>query len=280
MPDFFDVHTHTEFIAFQNDYREVIKRALDRGVWLNSVGSEKTSSERSVRIANEYKKGVYATVGLHPIHVGERRFDPEESVSEEIVEDGVGGFDYNFFRNLAADPKVVAIGECGLDYFHLEKDNRKEQMRVFEEQIRFAGEIKKPLMIHCRDAYGDLIAVLKKREKELSPSNPGIIHFFSGTSEDASVLLEMGFSFSFGGAVTFSGSYDEVLRMVPIENMLLETDAPYVAPVPFRGQRNEPAYVIRVADYIAKVRNFSLEEISRRTVLNAFRIFAIESQKA
>lgn len=279
MPDFFDVHTHTEFIAFQNDYHEVIKRALDQGVWLNNVGSEKTTSEKSVRIANEYEKGVYATIGLHPIHVGNEGFDPEETIAGEIGQDGGKGFDYEFFKHLAADPKVVAIGECGLDYFHLKEDTKEDQKKVFREHIRLSKETNKPLMIHCRDAYEDLIRVLEEEKPRLLAGDPGIAHFFTGTTEDAEKLLAMGFSFSFGGAITFSGSYDEVLKTIPLERTLLETDAPYVAPVPFRGKRNEPLYVSYVAEYIGKVKGVAVEEIDRQTTLNALKLFAIESQK-
>ncbi|HOF50351.1 MAG TPA: TatD family hydrolase [Candidatus Colwellbacteria bacterium] len=272
MPKFFDVHTHTQFAAFKDDYEEVIKRALDKGVWLNNVGSQKETSEKAVAIAEDHEKGVYATVGFHPIHAEDAaKKDPEESVSENEE------FDYDFFRRLAENPKVVAIGECGLDYFRLKNAAKDRQKEIFSAQIKLAEEAGKPLMVHCRDAYPDLIEILRSERSRLLPDRPGISHFFTGSLKDAETLLEMGFSFSFGGAVTFAGNYDEVLRRIPLDCLLLETDAPYVAPVPFRGERNEPSFVVHVAEYIAKVKGLSLEEVARETTENALRIFAIRA---
>lgn len=270
-PFLFDSHTHVQFAAFKDDYEKVIKRALDSGVWINNVGSQKATSEKAVTIAEDHEKGVYATVGFHPIHAGGGAKDPEESTSENEE------FDYDFFRHLAENPKVVAIGECGLDYFRLKNAAKDRQKEIFSAQIKLAEEAGKPLMVHCRDAYPDLIEILRKERSRLLSDRPGISHFFTGSLEDAATLLEMGFSFSFGGAVTFAGNYDEVLRRIPLDRLLLETDAPYVAPVPFRGERNEPSFVIRVAEYIAEVKGLSLEEVAKETTENALRIFAIQA---
>ena len=166
---------------------------------------------------------------------------------------------------------MVAIGECGLDYYRLTPGTKKKQKEVFEKQIELAQEIKKPLMIHCREAFADLIAIL--RVSRLTLPAPGIVHFFSGTKEDAAKLMELGFSFSFGGVITFAREYEKLIKYIPLEKILLETDAPYVAPVPQRGQRNEPAYVSEVAQKIAKIKNLDLEEIADKTFENASRIF-------
>lgn len=270
MPSLFDVHTHVQFAAFKDDYKEVIRRARDRGVWLNNVGSQRKTSEKAVTIAHDYDEGVYATVGFHPIHVSGGEDDPEEEASADEE------FDYAFFKRLAEDPKVVAIGECGLDYSHLKNDTKNEQKKVFIKHIELAAEVEKPLMIHCRDAYPDLIEILRQERNRLSPDRPGISHFFTGSVVDAELLLQMGFMFSFGGAITFSGNYDEVLRKIPLEEILLETDAPYVSPAPFRGKRNEPLYVSYVADYIAKVKGAASETVARQTTENALRVFAIK----
>jgi TatD DNase family protein len=274
MPKFFDVHTHTQFVAFKDDYQEAIKRAFDRNIWLNNVGSQRKTSEKSVMIAHDYKEGVYATVGFHPIHVAGLVEDSDESSKNDLLS-GEEKFDYDFFKKLAEDPKVVAIGECGLDYFHLKEGSKDDQKKIFKEHIRLSEETKKPLMIHCRDAYNDLIEILNEEHQHLL-AVPGIAHFFTGSTNDAEKLLEMGFSFSFGGAITFSGSYDEILKAIPIEKMLLETDAPYVAPAPFRGKRNEPLYVTYVAEYIGRIKGVSTEEIGRQTALNALELFAIK----
>lgn len=270
-PFLVDSHTHVQFAAFKDNYKEVIQRALDKGVWIVNVGSQKATSEKAVAIAEDYEKGVYATIGFHPIHAeGATKKDPEESASENEE------FDYDFFRRLAENPKVVAIGECGLDYFRLKNTTRDKQKEVFSAQIKLAEETSKPLMIHCRDAYPDLIKILRSERSRLLPDRPGVSHFFTGSLNDAEALLEMGFSFSFGGAVTFAGNYDEILRRIPLDRLLLETDAPYVAPVPFRGERNEPSFVIHVAEYIAKVKGLSLGEVAEETTKNALRIFAIQ----
>ncbi|HQA95986.1 MAG TPA: TatD family hydrolase, partial [Candidatus Colwellbacteria bacterium] len=225
---------------------------------------------KAVMIAEDHEKGVYATVGFHPIHAeAAEKEDLEESVSKSEE------FDYDFFCRLAQNPKVVAIGECGLDYFHLKNAAKDKQKEIFLAQIKLAEETSKPLMVHCRDAYPDLIEILRSERSRLLPDRPGISHFFTGSLQDAETLLKMGFSFSFGGAITFAGNYDEVLRRIPLDRLLLETDAPYVAPVPFRGQRNEPSFVVHVAEHIAKVKSLSLEEVARETTKNALRIFAI-----
>src|SRR3989344_4051555 len=176
-------------------------------------------------------------------------------------------FNYTFYEKLSQDPKVVAIGECGLDYYRLEEDTKQKQKEVFEGQIALAQEINKPLMIHCREAFNDLISILK------SKGGPGIVHFFSGTTEDAKELMDLGFSFSFGGVTTFARAYEKLVKSIPLERILLETDAPYFAPVPYRGKRNEPSYVLEVAQKISRVKNIPVEEVAEKTFANAQRIF-------
>ena len=280
---FFDVHTHTQFAAFAKDQDAVIQRALDAGVWMINVGTQKDTSAKAVETAQKYPEGVYATVGLHPIHTEKSYHDPQElGVSDKQQETSDKRFisrgeefDYEYYKKLAKDSKVVAIGECGLDYYRLGEDTKEKQQQAFITQIEFAVEIKKPLMIHCRNAFGDLIDILVSSFKFQVSGNPGVVHFFTGTAEDAKKLLDMGFSFSFGGVITFARDYDEVIRYIPIEHILLETDAPYVTSMPYRGKRNEPLYVIEVARTLAGLKNLSLEEITERTTVNAFRLFDI-----
>jgi len=273
-PKFFDVHTHIQFNAFKEDGDAVMKRALDAGIWLVNVGTQKDTSRRAVEIAPKYPEGVYATIGLHPIHTEKYYHDPQEfGGTENGFESREEVFDYGYYKKLAADPKVVAIGECGLDYYRLGDDSKRKQSEAFIAQIELAHEIKKPLMIHCRSAYDDLVEILNFKSQILN-SPPGIIHFFAGNLEHAKKLLDMGFSFSFGGVITFARSYDDVLKYISMEKILLETDAPYVAPVPYRGKRNEPAYVVEVAKKLAELRGLSFEEVSEQTSKNAKRIFA------
>ena len=226
----------------------------------------------------ENHPGLYAAVGLHPIHTHESFHDAEELGGTKGFASREAQFSEEYSR-LAAHPKVVAIGECGLDYFHLPEEREEEakaKQRVeFFKQIRLSAELKKPLMIHCRQAFGDLIGVLEENRKLLDPARVGIIHFFTGSKEEAQKLINFGFYFSFGGVLTITGDYDEAVRSVPPEKILLETDAPYVAPRSHRGRRNEPLYVREVAERLAEIRSVTYAEIAESTVENAFKIFNI-----
>ncbi len=283
-PILIDVHTHVQFHAFSEDADFVIKRALDAGVWMVNVGTQRDTSQKAIEIAERYQEGVYATVGLHPIHTEKSYHDPYElgtfSHSQEC-ENVVGGFvsreekfDYDYYKKLAEHPKVVAIGECGLDYYRLGEETKKKQKAVFLEHIRLAREVAKPLMIHCRKAFSDLIRILEHHKSDL-PDPRGIIHFFSGSIDDARKLHDLGFSFSFGGVITFVREYDDVVKYIPLERILLETDAPYVAPVPYRGKRNEPTYVTEVAKKLAELKGLPFEEICDKTTVNAKLIFRL-----
>lgn len=275
-PELFDAHTHLQFSAYDKDREEVVRRTIDAGVWVVNVGTQMDTSLSAVKLAEEHE-GFYAAVGLHPIHTHESFHDEKElgggkgfkSRSESVTEE---------YKKLAEHKKVVAIGECGLDYFHLpenEGEAKQRQKEEFVKQIRLAAEVNKPLMIHCRDAFGDLITILGESKKYLRSERTGITHFFTGSKEEAEKLLAMGFYFSFGGVVTITRDYDEVVSSLPIDRILLETDAPYVSPVAYRGKRNEPAYVKEAAKRIAEIRNLSEEEVSRLTVENAVRIFGL-----
>jgi TatD DNase family protein len=286
-PRFFDAHTHVQFSGYDADRDAVIRRALDAGVWMINVGTQKDTSRAAVELAKAYPEGLYAAVGLHPIHTGKSYHDADElgggDAAKAFTSRGEE-FDMDRYRELARDPKTVAIGECGLDYFHFNEDEPREaqiekQKAAFLSQIDLSIETGKPLMVHCRNAFPDLIEFLKPHADELVP---GIIHFFTGTPDDAHRLLDMGFSFTFGGAVTFPprkgmlrGEYDEAVRLIPAENILSETDAPYVAPMPYRGKRNEPAYVVHTVARLAELKNVSPEEMQAQIRANAKRIFKI-----
>lgn len=280
-PRLIDVHTHTQFAAFSEDQDAVILRALDAGIWMINVGTQRDTSANSRELAHKYN-GVWATAGLHPIHTEKSFHDVEElGAIPSGGEPRLGGFwsrreefDYDYYKNLAQDPKVVAIGECGLDYYRLTEDTKNKQAEVFIKQIELAREVEKPLMIHCREAFHDLIQLLTSNISLLT-SNPGIVHFFSGTTDDAKKLMDMGFSFSFGGVITFACEYEKLIKFIPLDRILLETDAPYVTPMPHRGKRNEPLYVEEVAQKIAKILNKDFEEIAEITTKNAIKIFGL-----
>ncbi len=274
MPKYFDVHTHIQFAAFAGDSKEVIERALAEDIWILNVGTQKDTSLNAVEIAGNYDKGVYATVGLHPIHTERSYHDEKELGGEDGFMSRGEDFDHSYYKNLGKRAKVVAIGECGLDYYRLAEETKNNQRKVFEEQIQLSRELEKPLMIHCRGGFRDLIEILQSNKDNLG--NPaGLVHFFTGTKDDAATLLKLGFSFSFGGVITFARDYDEALNFIPLQNLLLETDAPYVAPAPYRGKRNEPLYVIEVAKKIAEFKGVSLEKVGNITTANALKLFKI-----
>ncbi len=255
-----------------------------------NVGTQADTSQAAIQLAEKYDEGVYATVGLHPIHTEKSYHDPQElgvgpnpsfSNSRELEnKEGEGftsrgeNFDYDYYKKLAEHPKVVGIGECGLDYYRLEEHTKEKQKRAFLEQIQLSYEVQKPLMIHCRKAFADLVDILKS-EKSLLGNRPGIVHFFSGAVEDAKNLLDLGFLFSFGGVITFTHDYDEVVKYIPLERIALETDAPYITPVPYRGKRNEPLYVQEVAKKLAELKEVEFEYSSSKTLENTRTIFGI-----
>ena len=188
-------------------------------------------------------------------------------------------FDYDFYLNLAKNKKVVGIGECGLDYFRTSDESLKEkQKEVFIKHLKLAKEANKPIIIHCRNAHDDLLKILHLAVKPPS----GVMHFFTGTLEQAKKYIGLGFYISFSGVITFPprkgeivGAYDEIIKNIPLEKILVETDCPFVAPVPHRGKRNEPAYVKYVAQKIAEIRGVSFEKVTEQTTKNAKRLFGI-----
>lgn len=255
----FDAHTHTQFETYNDDRAEVIERAFQAGIGIINVGSDKNMSVAAVELANKYEEGVYATVGLHPTDANE-------------------GFEYAFYKELASNEKVVAIGECGLDYFHIDKNGdvaaiKQAQEKIFLEQMRLSRELQKPLMVHCRNAMPELIALLKANKHILVPNS--IMHFFAGTPEDAKELLELGFYFTFGGVITFVHDYDETVRTIPKERLLSETDAPLVTPVPHRGKRNEPLFVLEVEKRLAELKEIPQEALAGQILKNIEIVFGI-----
>jgi TatD DNase family protein len=279
---FLDAHTHVQFSAYDADREEVISRAQAAGISMVNVGTQQDTSRAAVELAERYEDGVYAAIGLHPIHTAKSYHDAQELGGGDAAKAFTSRgemFDADYYRELAAHPKVVAIGECGLDYFTrgegqaVSREVKERQKEIFIAQIRLAQELKKPLMIHCRDAFPDLIETLAANCPPLAPSS--IIHFFTGTIAEAQTLLDLGFSFTFGGVITFAQNYDEVVKMIPFDRILSETDAPYVAPAPYRGKRNEPAYVVETVKKLAELKGVSIEKMKEQIWQNAKRVFGI-----
>jgi len=273
---YIDIHSHVQFSAFDKDREEVIKRAHMAGVAIINVGTKKSMSEKAVALAEKYTDGVYATIGLHPIHTTECFHDESElGEGEQELTSHEESFEETLFEKLLLSPKVVGIGECGLDYFHAETDTIKAQRKAFEAQISFAEKHKKSLMLHVRNgkagenAYRDVLDMLSGRDVK------GNVHFFAGDLTDAKNFLDRGFTLSFTGVITFAKQYEDLVRFVPLDMMHAETDAPYVAPIPHRGKRNEPVFVIEVVKKIAEIKNLSIELVKKDLMRNAQVLFGI-----
>ncbi len=281
-PLYIDIHSHVNFTAFDADRDEVIKRALADDTWVINVGTQVDTSKKAIEIAHQYPEGVYAIIGLHPIHTGASFHDKKELGDEgkEFTSRGEE-FDYNTYKELIKDPKVVAIGECGLDYYRMDTDSIAKQKQAFIEQVELANEFNKPLMLHIRNnpdkenqkthnAYLDSLEILKKYSKV-----KGDVHFFAGNREVAKMFVDFGFTLSFTGVITFTDAYDKVIEDTPLDMIMTETDAPYVTPVPYRGKRNEPSYVQEVVKRIAEIKNLPEEEVALAIIENAKRVFRI-----
>lgn len=279
-PEFFDAHGHLNFVAYKDDREFVIKNTKENLVLVNCVGTQKNTSKEAVELA-EKNDWIYATIGLHPVHTG-KSFHDEKELGEGGVEFTSRGeeFDFEYYKKLGQSKKVVAIGECGLDYYRIDDDSVvPKQEDAFRKQIELAIELKKPLMLHLRNgsnrsAYDDAYKILKECKK-LYKELVGDLHFYAGSIEEARPFLDMGFYFSFTGVITFARIYDEVLRFLPIDRILSETDCPYVPPNPYRGKRNEPVYVKEVVKKIAEIKGESLEKTKEILFSNALNFFKI-----
>jgi TatD DNase family protein len=274
-----DTHAHINFNAYEDDADEVIRRSLAGDTWMILVGSECKTSKRALEYANKYEKGVYAAVGIHPTHTHAQKNsgDDYEFISREEE------FSYDVYEKLAQFKKVVAIGEIGLDYYQMDPTVdaellKRKQKEVLFEQLRLAHNLKKPVIIHCRQAHDDMLDLLKTFKKNYPGSKDkswGVMHCFSGDEELAWQYFSLGLLVSFTGLITFSAKWDDVIRRLPNEKFMVETDCPYMTPEPFRGQRNEPLLVKRVAERIAEIKNLSFERIAEISTNNAKNLFNI-----
>ncbi len=253
---FIDTHTHLGFDSYDEDRELVIQRAIESDVVaMICIGTDLESSKISVSIAEKYA-AVYAAVGIHPT-------DCAEATDS----------DFEAIRNLAKHEKVVAIGEVGLDYYHM-RASKEKQKNAFVYQIHMAHELKLPLIIHNRDSHEDIFPILK----ELGVNEVGaVMHSFSGDATFLENILELDLHVSFTGNITFKKSaYDPLVQNTPLERLLLETDSPFLTPVPLRGKRNEPAFIVHTAQKIAGIKQIPLEEIGRITSENARNLFGLD----
>lgn len=274
----FDTHCHLQFKAFDANRDEVIGRCLEKGMQMLTVGTQRDTSAAAVELAKTSHGQIFAAVGLHPIHLHPRFVDEKEGAFMSREED----FDYSYYRELAQAPEVIAIGETGLDFYHLPDDVSREevikkQTDVFVQHIKLAQEINKAMVIHCRDAYRELADLIAQ-----NVGVRGTVHCFTGNEEEAEVLLGLGLHIGFTGVITFPPKASdpqaqerllEAVRRVPLERLLIETDAPYLAPAAYRGKKCEPWMVEEVAKKVAELKGLDLVTVKNVTAENAEKLF-------
>lgn len=312
-----DCHAHLTDAAFLPEQAAIIEAAKDAGVKkIVCAGYDLSSSQNALELAKN-QQGIFSAAGIHPENLADfenvlenvaKGVEKEQKCEKNAPKFSCGDeiFDEDFCQNarnaleqdfckiekVAGEAKVVAIGEIGLDYHFLEfldkkkvekigekmTENEKENIKnlqkwAFLAQIEIANKLHKPIVVHSRDAMGDTLQILKNHPL----SKNSLLHCYSGSLESAKELMAMGFSFSFGGVVTFKNAktVQEVVKNLPIERILLETDCPYMSPEPFRGQRNEPKNVVYVADQIARLKGLPIEDVCRITTQNAEKLFGI-----
>lgn len=274
-----DVHCHLNFHSFGKDYDEVIKKAFQDGVTkIINVGTKIDSSQKAVELAQKYDN-LYAIIGVHPHHAdkpftfpGKVKGKPEVNWSEEL-------------EKLASKPKVVGIGECGMDYFSYRTNDivdPKLQKEVFIKQIELAHKLNLPLQIHNRQATKDTIEILNSHKSLLKRDVPGMFHCFAGNMNFLKKALELGFYIGFDGNITYEGlapgedtDLKDLAKYTPIDRIVAETDSPFLTPKPFRGRRNIPSYVIIVGEFLSQLKHLSFDQIKEQTINNSNKIFKL-----
>ncbi len=271
---YIDTHAHAYPTYFKEELPAVIERAKDKGVAIINVGTHIETSRDCILTTERFAAlhpHIYSIVGIHPSEATDNW-----SNDLETLDDLVGKHLYK----KGGRGKVIGIGECGIDLFKVEEKEKPTvfalQRQLFRGQIEIALKYDIPLMIHARESYSEILSILDEDFIGDKAKLRGNIHFFAGTPEQAMMFLEKGFTLSFTGVITFTSSYDEVIRNVPIESIMSETDCPYVAPVPYRGKINEPSYVSYVVEAIAKARGIDSEECRMAMIRNAERVYGID----
>ena len=273
-----DTHAHIQFDAYKTDRDDVVKRCAEKNLILNLVGTQKNTSKKAVEMAEQYTN-MYASIGTHPIHLHSTHVDEEESSFLSREED----FDEVYYSELVKSPKVIGIGECGLDLFHVPKDKSREevlqkQTDVFLQHVDFAQKHNLPLVIHCRDAHGQMIDVLKSLKREIR----GTVHCYTSNYEHAKQYLDLGLYLGFTGVITFPPKkldpkpqidLIEVAQKMPLDRIVVETDSPYLAAQAYRGQRAEPWMVEEVVKQIALIRGVGEKEMEDQIFHNTLQLF-------
>jgi len=282
-----DTHSHLNFKVYENDLNEVIKRTLENNVWMINVGTKYETSKQAVELAEKYNEGVYAAIGMHPIHINPvKNFKISNGVKTDSWEGDMEKeeFEKAKYFELAKSNKVVAIGEIGLDYYYKPKTKtrleqfKEKQKEVFVQQLDLAEELNLPVIIHCRMAHQDLINILKQKNQI-----KGAIHCFTGTLDEAQEYIKLGFYIGINGII-FKYNIDETIKKISLDRILVETDCPYLTPLPAVALakagpegyvRNEPIFIKHVIQKIADLRSASFQEVADKTTENAKRLFNI-----
>ena len=253
---FVDTHTHLDFDAYNDDREKVIQRAIENQVLaIITIGTDLETSKQAILLADKYAS-IFASVGVHPSECAN-------------IKDN----DYKFIKELAGHEKVIAIGEIGLDYYHMHAD-KDVQQKAFKKQISIAKDLELPMIIHNRDSHEDMLKILKN---EGVGEIGGVMHSFSGDLEFLNKIIAMNLHVSFTGNITFKKStLDEIVKQTPIENLLLETDSPFLTPVPLRGKRNEPAFIIHTTKRISELKEIELDVLAKVTTENAKTLFKLD----
>lgn len=287
---FVDTHGHISFQAFKDDADTVLKRALDKDTWVIMPGTQFSTSQKAVEMAERYPEGVYASIGLHPIHLAEkRRVDVLEVQSQEgkgedwmTFETKSEEFEYEKYKALGASKKVVAIGEFGLDYYYEPKSKAKREAQRMQQkttlalQLKLAEELQLPVILHCRKAHEDLLEILQGRKQKMR----GVVHCYTGDLKQAEQFYNLGLCFGFNGLifkdVPALPRPEEIIASIPLDRIVLETDSPYLVPPQAGTERNEPLFVKYVAEEIARIKNIALDEVASATTSNAKILFSLE----
>lgn len=276
-----DSHCHPNFPTYRAETDAVVRRCLDHDIWLIAIGTNATTSQEVITFADQYPTGVFTTVGVHPTHLIEPVTEPDgQTVPIET-------FDMNVYRTLAkSSPKVVGIGEVGLDYYRTsvpKEQAQSIQMSALQQLLTLGQELNLPLVFHCRDseqqpgdAYDDVIALIKDFQASGGVVR-GVAHCFGGNLEQAKQLIDLGLYIGVTGVITFRSAhaFREMISQLPLERLLVETDAPFLTPEPHRGKQNEPAYVQLVAEKLASVLGRSVTDIIAQTTVNAQELFRL-----
>jgi TatD DNase family protein len=253
---FVDTHAHLDFDTYDDDREKVIQRAIENHVLaIITIGTDLETSKQAILLAEKYAS-IFASVGIHPSDCANLKDK-----------------DFEFIKELAGHEKVIAIGEIGLDYYHMHAE-KEIQHKVFKKQIAIARKLNLPVIIHNRDSHADMLQIL---DKEGVKDIGGVLHSFSGDINFLNNIIAMNMHVSFTGNITFKKSTsDQLVKNAPIENLLLETDCPFLTPVPLRGKRNEPAFIVHTAKKIAELKEIELELLGKITTENAKSLFKID----